>query len=124
MERSKGKIEAEYDDWSGTYSICADDVVCVFWHLDEETHNRFEYDNAKTNAAHLVECWNAFEPDGLVGEMVKALEGTIAELEWLEQDDGIPACQCTAKIPEDRVEPPPCNYCIAKAVLAKAEEGV
>ena len=62
MEHTKGKLEANCDSYHETISIdSAEDVVCVFWHLDEETHNRFEYENAKANAERLCLCWNSHD---------------------------------------------------------------
>ena len=50
-----------------------------------------------------------------------ACEGLVADAEMLEQDEGITACQCLAKTPDDITEPPPCNYCKAVAAIAKAK---
>ena len=63
--------------------------------------------------------WNHRQPDT---ELVKALEGLVEELDGIEQDEGITACQCLAKAPDDMTEPKPCNYCIATESLAKHKE--
>ena len=54
-------------------------------------------------------------------DLLAACEGLIADVEMLEQDDGVTACQCLAKTPDDITEPPPCNYCKAVAAIAKAK---
>ena len=54
-------------------------------------------------------------------DLLAVCEGLTEDLELIEQDEGITACQCMAKCPDDIVEPPPCNYCQAKAAIAKAQ---
>ena len=74
MERSEGKIKAK----SGTNKGW-------FVHLiDKDGYNILvgcSQPEAKTNAAHLVECWNAFEEGGLVGELVGALKDALKDME-------------------------------------------
>lgn len=60
--------KVEKDGYHGTIDICSDDVVCVFWHLDEETHNRFEYEDAESNARLIVHRVNTYD------KLVEALE--------------------------------------------------
>jgi len=54
-------------------------------------------------------------------DLLTACKGLVADLELIEQDESITACQCLAKAPDDIVEPPPCNYCRAKTAIANAK---
>ncbi len=56
-------------------------------------------------------------------ELLEACKGLIEELENLEQDEGITACQCIGKTPEMICDPLPCNYCMAKSAISTAEGG-
>ena len=78
MERTKGKLEVQNNGdlfAIGTY----DDAICKLWELEEETHHKLEFENAKANAEHLVRCWNAFEPDGSHAAMLDVCEKIV---EW------------------------------------------
>ncbi len=55
-------------------------------------------------------------------DLLAACNGLIEDKDLVEQDEGITACQCTTKMPEDAIEPLPCIYCVAKAAIAKAED--
>lgn len=55
-------------------------------------------------------------------DLVTACKRLIEDLELIEQDESITACQCLAKAPDDITAPLPCNYCAAKIAIAKAEK--
>ncbi len=78
MERTKGKLKVtdcasckadRLDIWceSENRKDCGT-IVCGEFELS------FNRKTANANAKHLVKCWNAFEPDGLVDKLVGALE--------------------------------------------------
>ena len=48
----------------------------------------------------------------------KAVDGLMAELDNIESDEGITACQCNPRTPEMLTEPDPCAYCYAKHVIS------
>ena len=50
-------------------------------------------------------------------KLLAACKALVEDGEYLEQDEGITACQCLAKAPDDIVEPPKCGYCLAKAAI-------
>ena len=51
----------------------------------------------------LARRWNNFE------NLLKACESLIENLELIEQGEGITACQCLEKAPDNITDPPPCN---------------
>lgn len=53
-------------------------------------------------------------------DLLEACEGMVKDLEMIEQDEAITACQCMAKAPDDIIDPLPCYYCAAKTAIAKA----
>lgn len=95
MERTKGevKVAAYTGGWTGVKTL--DDELLFKLHLNNEN-----------NAEHLVNCWNAFEKGGLVGELVKVVEGLMKEA-----DDG------SARFDDPA---PDSIFVKAKAVLKKA----
>lgn len=67
MERIKGKLKIDRG-----YLISEQDKI-----IATATHtNGFPTEQQQANAEHIKTCWNAFEPGGLVGELVGALERT------------------------------------------------
>ncbi len=78
-------------------------TVCAIWY--EERAYWGGQAEAEANA-HLI----AAAPD-----LLEACKSLVDELEGIEQDDGITACQCLI------TGSPPCNYCKAKQVIAEAE---
>lgn len=50
-------------------------------------HDEF-YDQMVANAAHIVKCVNAFEPGGLVSELVEALKDMLEDYEMSGATDG------------------------------------
>jgi len=52
--------------------------------------------------------------------LLDALRGMVGDAELLECDEGISACFCMAKAPDDITAPPPCAYCRARALLERA----
>lgn len=52
--------------------------------------------------------------------LLEALEGMVENVEEMQSDDDISACQCLGRAPDDITPPPPCPYCKAHAALAKA----
>ncbi len=50
-------------------------------------------------------------------KLLAACKALVEDGEYLEQDEGITACQCLAKAPDDIVEPPKCGYCLAKSAI-------
>lgn len=70
MEHTKGKLEVQ--EYGGLFAIGThDDAICKLWELEEETHNKLEFENAEANAKRLVKCWN--EREDLVKACEKAL---------------------------------------------------
>lgn len=69
-------------------------------------------EEGQANANRIVLCCNSHD------ELVGACEGLAEELENLEQDECITACQCVGKTPEMICDPLPCNYCKAKQILS------
>jgi hypothetical protein len=80
MEQSKGKLKVEKD----TELFYPHDSYLV---TDENGNSivNFIGDNpdidAEANALHLIKCWNAFEKDGLVGEMRDALKDALKDMD-------------------------------------------
>ena len=51
MKQTKGKWEVVFSGYSETYSVdCGDQTICSLWHLIEETHDFYPYENAEANA--------------------------------------------------------------------------
>ncbi len=50
-------------------------------------------------------------------KLLAACEGMVKDREEAERIEGIFACQCLAKAPDDIVEPPKSSYCQAKAAI-------
>ncbi len=50
-------------------------------------------------------------------KLLAACKALVEDGEYMEQDEGIIACQCLAEAPDDIVEPPKCGYCLAKAAI-------
>ncbi len=65
MERTKGKLEKEYNYLTDSQGK----VVATTAHA-----NGLSTEQQLLNAKHFWDCWNAFEPGGLVGELVGACE--------------------------------------------------
>lgn len=103
MERTKGKIRF--------IPTSIEDSNVIGW-IDMANHGvltvassaNIDKAKAKANAAHLVKCWNAFEDNGLVGEMVenrdKALKFAEKEMAILYGYDAIGKAQYKARIAE------------------------
>ena len=53
--------------------------------------------------------------------LLDACKELVADRDILQQDEGIFACQCLAKAPDDITEPPLCCYCLGKESIAQAE---
>lgn len=115
MERTKGQLH--------NHSLCID-IYAGIKHrrlADMDPVGTAYESNLKeqeANAEHLVFCWNAFEPDGPVDGLVKALEGMISSADLLEQDEGFPVCSCRKWVKE------PCSYCIATDALAAYRKAI
>ena len=67
----------------------------------------------QTNAQYFLECWNAFEEEGLVGEMVGTLRQSLIGLEY---------CYSNHELDSKDKEVITINMEQVKAVLTKAEE--
>lgn len=55
-------------------------------------------------------------------KLVEATKALVEDRNILQQDEGIFACQCLAKAPDDITEPPLCCYCLGKQALEEAEK--
>ncbi len=90
--------------------IFQQDGICI-----AETFSRgFETPNPAANAEYIVRACNGYK------DLLAACKGLSEELEGIEEDEGITACQCLGRTPDDITEPLPCNYCKAKAAIAEA----
>ena len=67
--------------------------------------------DASFQAGYKAGLKKAFEPDGPVDKLVKALEGMISRADLLEEDEGFVVCVCREWEKED------CNYCRATKAL-------
>ncbi len=79
MERTEGQIRfvpntTKGDNIVGWIDMANHGVLTV------AASANVDKDKAKANALHLVNCWNAFEPDGLVGEMENACRDAYLDL--------------------------------------------
>ncbi len=75
MERSKGKLNIYHSPSSSSFRhIYAGDEK------DPIVVAAVKGSDAEANALHLVKCWNAFEKDGLVGEMKQACRDAYLDL--------------------------------------------
>ena len=54
--------------------------------------------------------------------LLEACKELVADRDILQQDEGIFACQCLAKAPDDITEPPLCCYCLSKEAIAQAQK--
>ena len=117
MERSKGKLEVtSYDGgWTG---------VGQDGELGDALLFKLALAN-DANALHLVKCWNAFEEDGLVGELVDELRNSESCLRELSKaiKGGVLDSQSVLLGTNKRAWNLAKEYAeSAKAVLAKAAE--
>ncbi len=114
MERSVGKLETK-EEKSTILSDTTGYPVAQVW-PDTRLSSEDSLAIMAANADHLVECWNAFEDGGLVGELEEALEAWMKVESESKPNHPCPDYTLRAVYRQEAVK-------LTKAVLARAAEG-